>query len=365
MNRTNPKETDVFKRFLAPIAAALCFAAAPIASAQQAINLTFASGYPPVFLFLKEMQSSFAEEVNRELAKAGNRHRVNWNFALSGTLAKIPAMLEAMEAGQAEVGHISHLFAPGKLPLQNVDGYAPFSVPDHRTSAKLTEQLMVAIPAIGAQYDKLGLVLLANFALDDYVLLSKKPIATLADLKGLKVGGAGANLNWLAGSGAVGVATTGAAAYNDMKSGVFDALLSPMTFVPSSKYHEVAPYMTKVNFNAMTAGQLVANKAAFGKLPAEVQDAMRKAAATFQTRYLEALDRQVAEAEKAVVAGGGKVSVFPREERAKWAQALPNIAEKWARELDARGLPGSQTVKAHMDILRKMGVTPPRAWDQF
>lgn len=355
----------MLKRFIATAAATGALAFAPAAPAQQTLTLTLASGYPPVFLFLREIQSNFAEEVNRELAKSGNRHKINWNFAFSGTLAKIPAMVEAIETAQAEVGHVSHLFAPGKLPLQNVDGYTPFSVPDHRTSAKLAEELMKAVPAIGAQYDKLGLVLLANFPLDDYVLMSKKPIASLADLKGLKVGGAGANLNWLAGSGAVGVATTGAAAYNDMKSGVFDALLSPMTFVPSGKYHEVAPFMTKVSFNAMTAGQIVANKAAFAKLPAEVQDAMRKSAATFQARYLDALDRAVAEAEKAVAAGGGKISTFPREERAKWAASLPNIAEKWAKDLDAKGMPGTQTVKAQMDILRRMGVQPPRAWDQF
>jgi TRAP-type mannitol/chloroaromatic compound transport system substrate-binding protein len=121
------------------LVATATFAAAlhtPLASAQQTLRLTFASGYPPTFLFVQEMQRNFAEEVNRELARNGNRYRIEWNYALAGTLAKIPGMLDAMETGQAEFGHVAHFFAPGKLPLQNVDAFAPFTTPDHRVAGR-------------------------------------------------------------------------------------------------------------------------------------------------------------------------------------------------------------------------------------
>jgi TRAP-type C4-dicarboxylate transport system substrate-binding protein len=336
----------------------------PAAFAQQTLRLTFASGYPPTFLFVQEMQRNFAEEMNRELARNGNRYRIEWNFALAGTLAKIPAMLEAMETGQAEFGHVSHLFAPGKLPLQNVDGYTPFAVPDHRIAGRVAEELVRDVPAVREQYARLGLVYLSSFPLDDYVLVSKTPIGSMADLRGRKVGGAGANLNWLQGTGAVGVTTTGAQAYTDLKNGVFDSLLTPLSFVINAKYYEVAPHIVKVRFNALNAGQIVANKAAFDRLPAEVQRAAVAAAATFRTRYAEAMDRTLAEAEKTIAASGGRFSEFPSVERAKWAFGLPNLAENWARELDAKGVPASAVVKAQMAALRRAGVEPVRAWDR-
>jgi len=337
---------------------------APCASAQQTLRLTFASGYPPTFLFVQEMQRNFAEEMNRELARNGNRYRIEWNFALAGTLAKIPGMLEAMETGQAEFGHVAHLFAPGKLPLQNVDAFAPFTTPDHRVAGRVAETLMKEVPAIRAQYDRLGLVHLSNFPLDDYVLVSKVPVSAVADLRGKKVGGAGPNLNWLQGTGAVGVTTTGAQAYTDLKNGVFDALLSPLSFVVNGKYHEVGKHIVRVRFNSINGGQIVANKAAFDKLPPEVQKAAHTAAATFRTRYEQALDKTLGEAEKTITSAGGVFSDLPNTERAKWVFGLPNLAQNWARDLDAKGAAGSVTLQGFMAAVRKAGIEPIRAWDK-
>lgn len=334
------------------------------AHAQQTLRLTFASGYPPTFLFVQEMQRNFAEEMNRELAKNGNRYRIEWNFALAGTLAKIPGMLEAMETGQAEFGHISHLFAPGKLPLQNIDAFAPFTTPDHRVGAKVSEALLKNVPAVRQQFEKLGLVHLSDFALDDYVLVSKFPITGVADLRGKKVGGAGPNLNWLQGTGAVGVTTTGAQAYTDLKNGVFDALLSPLTFVANGKYHEVGRHIVRVRFNSLNGGQIVANKAAFDKLPPEVQQAAQAAAATFRVRYSQAVDKAVVDAEKTITAAGGVFSDLPNSERAKWVFGLPNLAQNWARDVDGKGGAGTATLKGFMAAVRAAGVEPLRAWDQ-
>lgn len=334
------------------------------ASAQQTLRLTFASGYPPNFLFVQEMQKNFAEEINQELTKNGNRYRIEWNFALAGTLAKIPGMLEAMENGQAEFGHVSHLFAPGKLPLQNVDAFAPFTTPDHRVGGKVAEALMKDAPAIRAQYDKLGLVHISNFPLDDYVLVSKIPVTAVADLRGKKVGGAGPNLNWLQGTGAVGVTTTGAQAYTDLKNGVFDALLSPLSFVVNGKYHEVGKHIVRVRFNSINGGQIVANKVAFDKLPPEVQKASHAAAATFRLRYEQALDKALADAEKTITAAGGVITDLPNTERAKWVFGLPNTAQNWAKELDAKGAAGTATLNAYMAAVRKAGVEPIRAWER-
>jgi TRAP-type C4-dicarboxylate transport system substrate-binding protein len=356
------------KHFLRPVVATAAFvalsAATAVAHAQQVLRLTFASGYPPTFLFVQEIQRNFAEEMNRELARKGNRYRIEWNFALAGTLAKIPGMLEAMETGQAEFGHVAHLFAPGKLPLQNVDAYTPFSVPDHRIAARVAQDLLRDVPAVREQYTRLGLVHLSDFALDDYVIASKVPINAVADLRGRKVGGAGANLNWLQGTGAAGVTTTGAQAYTDLKNGVFDALLTPMSFLINAKYHEVAPYIVKVRFNALNGGQIVANKAAFDKLPAEVRDAAVAAASTFRTRYTEALDKALADGEKLIVSQGAKLSELPAAERVRWAALLPDLAGNWARELDAKGQPASAVVKAQMAAVRRAGVEPARAWDR-
>jgi TRAP-type C4-dicarboxylate transport system substrate-binding protein len=349
-------------RVLASFVAAAALAAP--AAAQQTIRLTFASGYPPTFSWIQEVQRTLAPEVNRELAAGGGRYRVEWNFALAGTLAKIPAMLEAMENGQADVGHVAHFFAPGKLPLQSVGMYAPFGSTDLRLVSALTDEMEAKLPVLAKQWASYNLVLLASFPLDSYVLVSRVPIRSLADLRGRKVGGAGPNLNWLEGTGAVGVQTTGAQAYNDLKNGVFDALFTPASFVVSAKYYEVAPHMVKIDVGAVNGGQIVANAGAWQKMPPEVQAAMRKAAGKFVEATIATVQAQAAEADAVTLKAGGTVSPFPRAERAKWANALPNVAQRWAKELDAKGLPGTETLGFYMDGMRARNVDLPRQWDR-
>ena len=60
--------------------------------------------------------------------------------------------------------------------------------------------------------------------------------------------------------------------------------------------------------------------------------------------------------------GGGKVVVVSPEERKAWAASMPNIAVKWATDLDKKGAPGSAMLKAYIAKLKAAGFTPVRDW---
>ncbi|MGI9425547.1 MAG: C4-dicarboxylate TRAP transporter substrate-binding protein, partial [Hyphomicrobiaceae bacterium] len=62
------------------------------------------------------------------------------------------------------------------------------------------------------------------------------------------------------------------------------------------------------------------------------------------------------------VQGGGKIVVLPQEERVAWAKSMPNIAAKWATDLDKKGAPGSAMLKAYIAKLKAAGFTPIRDW---
>jgi TRAP-type C4-dicarboxylate transport system substrate-binding protein len=355
---------SIDRRTLLGAAGAGLIATAVPARAQQSVRLTLASGYPPVFLWIQELQKSFMPAVNESLAQDGNKSRVEWNAAMAGTLAKVPAMLEAVQTGLCEIAHVTNIVEPAKLALYNAPFYAPFGSTSAREVTEAYNAMHRDLPEMNRLWDAMGLVFLTGFALDDYVLMSKTPIVNVAELKGRKIGGGGPNLRWIEGTGAAGVATTGASAYNDMKAGLFDAVLAPATLAASAKFHEVAPHVVKAGFGAMYAGQVVANKERFAKLPAEVQTAIRRGAARYQKSFLDALDRQVAEAIGTMEKGGAKVSTLSRAERARWAQALPNIAREWAADIDKKGQPGSAALRYYMDWQRRQKVDLVREWDK-
>ena len=62
--------------------------------------------------------------------------------------------------------------------------------------------------------------------------------------------------------------------------------------------------------------------------------------------------------------GGATITRLSDEERAKWADALPQIANVWAENADGQGLAGSEVLDAYIGLLKEAGVDLPRDWTQ-
>ena len=109
------------------LAAALAFAGlAGSAHAQQTIKLTAAAGHPPTFLWVKTLDEVFIPEVDKRLAAAGGKYRIDWTKAWGGTLVKLGSESKGIADGVADLGVVSTIFEAPRFPLQNVSYYTPF-----------------------------------------------------------------------------------------------------------------------------------------------------------------------------------------------------------------------------------------------
>lgn len=334
------------------------------AQATQTIKLTFASGLPPVVPTTKTIVNTFLPAVNRELKASGSKYRIQWNVAVAGSLAKLNAILDVTRDGLADVSELFSVFEPVRLPLESVGFATPFTSPDYRIASLAVDRMNKTMPAMEQQWSKQNLVYLTGYSNDAYVIMAKKPIKSIDDLKGLKIGVAGVNMNWLKGTGAVGVLTSFATAYNDMKTGVFDATIAPYVGGANIKLPEVAPYIVKADFGSVFAGTIVVNKTRWNSLPKDVQVAMRKAAETFQATYFDVLDKATAGVNARLKKQGVHFVDFPKSEQKRWADELPPIGLQWARGVEAKGLPGQAVLKDYLDYQRKHGVKLIRDWDK-
>jgi len=342
---------------LAVSAAALL--AGPIRA--ETIDVTVVAGHPPVFLWVKTLTDAFIPAVDAALE--GTAYDIAWLEAYGGTLAKVGGELEAIEDGLAQVGIVSSLFEPSLLSLQNVTYVTPFGSDDVDIVFDTVDGMHDEIPdmrKLWADHDMeyLG----GGFGLEDYLLMTKFPVKTLADLEGHKINAPGPAVNWLKDTGAVGVSGNLTTYYNDIQTGVAEGVIVFPTAAAAAKLQEVAPYVTRTGFGAQYAGAIVAKKSWFDEQPAEVQDALQVGVDAFAKAYREGLEQRVAGAFKAMEAGGATITVLPEEERLKWANAIPNVAMEWARDLDAKGLAGTEVVKTYMQKLKDAGVTVPRDW---
>jgi TRAP-type transport system periplasmic protein len=346
-------------------AALLLAALSSSAFAQQRVTLTIAAGQPPAALpSLALVSSFFIPEVNRRIKDANINFTIDWKEAYAGSLLKPYQMLDGVKDGLADIGFMPTIFFPDKLPLENATLAVPFLTTDLVLLSRVMNKLHDTVPAFTQQYDKFGLVRLGGSGADSFELLTTFPVKSIDDLKGRKIGTAGAALAWLRGTGATPVQSNMMEYYNSTKNGVFEGFIVFPSAFPAMKYPEAAPYMTKVGFGAQYSVVLTMNKDVFRKLPPAVQKIMqevgREWAAKGDEAYMTAGEKGYA------MLSSFKATLYelPEAERKRWADAMPNIAKEWAAAMEKQGIPGTQALNALMEEARSAGIKPVRDWDR-
>lgn len=348
--------------YLKTSAVALCLLSSTAAVAES-YNVTVVAGHPPVFRWVKMFPEAFIPTANEKLAALG--HSVSFSQQYGGAIAGVGEELETVEAGLAEMGVCSSLFDPGKMAIQNVTYYTPFVSADADLITETMHELHLNDPRMQQAYTDNGVVYLgAPTAIDDYVLMTNFPVNSIADLDGRKIAAPGAAINWLAGTGAVGVQGNLTTYYNELQTGVYDGVLVFASAAFPGKLYEVAPNITKAGLGAQFAGSVCVNKDWWDGLPEDVQGAFRDAADAAQDWYIDDLEAFVGIAYKNMEAAGANINDATDEMRQQWASGMENAAKVWAKGLDAEGKDASGVLSTYMDTMRAGGAAPLRNWDK-
>jgi len=346
----------------AALGVAMAIAAAP-AFAAETISAVVIDGYPARALWVKEFTNFFIPEVDKRLAASGN-YEMSWQESYGGSIVKPKGVLEGVQLGLGDIGIVTTIFHNSKLPSQAISAVTPFIAADARAVAKAVDEIAKEFPAMQNEFAAQNQVYLATgVVLDTYQIFSRNPINSLSDVEGGKVAGAGMNLRYLEGiNGAAGVRGGLTDFYNMLQTGLVDhAMLWPEA-AKTFKIAEVAPYMLRVDLGAVNSKTITVNKDYWDGLPAEVQDVLKEVAVAYRDHVAGlAMDRAQSSRDAYVAAGGTIVEIDPAE-RAGWANAMPNIAVEWASNLDGKGEPGTDMLRAYMGKLADAGFTPVRDW---
>lgn len=343
--------------------AALSVATALPTLAQQSINAVVIDGYPARALWVKEFTNFFIPEVDRRLAEAGN-FKVNWQENYGGSIVKPKGVLEGVQLGLGDIGIVTTIFHSSKLPSQGISGATPFIASDARAVAQAVDEIAREFPSMNNEFKKQNQVYLATgVVLDTYQMFCSEPVASVSDLEGRKIAGAGLNLRYLEGiKDAAGVRGGLTDFYNMLQTGLVDCGMLWPEAAKTFKIAEVAPYMLRADLGAVNSKTITVNADYWAKLPDEVKDVLQAVAIDYRDHVAGiAMDR--AEASRAAyVEGGGQIVEISADDRAAWAAAMPNIAKELAATLNDRGEQGTEMVAAYIDKLKAAGFTPMRDW---
>lgn len=333
--------------------------------AAETIKAVVIDGYPARALWVKEFTDFFIPEVDKRLAANGN-YVMEWQESYGGSIVKPKGVLEGVKLGLGDIGIVTTIFHSSKLPSQAISAVTPFVAADARAVSKAVDEIAKEFPAMQAEFEKQNQVYLATgVVLDTYQVFSKSPINALSDLEGGKVAGAGMNLRYLEGiEGAAGVRGGLTDFYNMLQTGLVDhAMLWPEA-AKTFKIAEVAPYMLKADLGAVNSKTITVNKDYWDGLPDEVKTALQEVAVEYRDHVAGIAMDRAASSREAYVAAGGTVVEMSDEDRAAWANSMPDIASEWAKGLDDTGMQGSEMLNAYLGKLKDAGYTGVRDWSR-
>lgn len=345
------------------LAAALASLTAIPAAATETIKAVVIDGYPARALWVKEFTNFFIPEVDARLAKTGN-YKMDWQESYGGSIVKPKGVLEGIKLGLGDIGIVTTIFHSSKLPSQALSAVTPFVAADSRAVAKAIDEIAREFPTMQKEFAAQNQVYLATgVVLDTYQVFSTEEISSPEDMQGMKVAGAGMNLRYLEGiEGAAGVRGGLTDFYNMLQTGlVTQAMLWPEA-AKTFKIAEVAPYMLSVDLGAVNSKTITVNQDYWNSLPEEVQGVLQEVAVLYRDHVAGlAMDRASASRDAYVEAGGSIIEVSA-EDRAAWANAIPNIAAEWAETLEGKGEPGNEMLNTYLGKLEAAGYTGVRDW---
>lgn len=337
------------------------------AAAQETISLTVASSHPTTIPWVGMIQTHFMAETDRILAEEGN-YEISWDEAFGGTLYRANATLTSVEEGITDIGWVFSYLEGAKMPLSQVTAYTPFATSNVPVQLSVMRELFNENEAFRNEWEQYNIVMLGMTASDSYDLYTKTPVASLADLNGMRISAPGVLGTWLRGTGASAVDGALTTFYTDIQTGVSDGVLSLALGALPTRIYEVAPYVTRVQMGTVFSGGVAINRDVWETLPEEVQQAMLEAGAYYSEAHAQdMMDRPEVAMEQIATLGAEQstpvtiVEMDPSERQA-WVDALPNLAGEWAAENDGRGLPAAEFLAAYMDGLRAGGEAPARDW---
>jgi TRAP-type C4-dicarboxylate transport system substrate-binding protein len=219
-----------------------------------------------------------------ESAKKYSNGRLNIELFAEGEIVPFDQTLTSVKLGTVDMMDSAGVFWEGVIPVGGVEFGLPMSyiMPWEKTFEAKAQALRDLIfkdglvEIIRAEYAKQGHYWLDFFPSGSIVTLAKKPLKTLADWKGIKVGADGINLQYYKAVAASGVVMSPADVYMGLKLGTIEARDWDIGAITGLKWHEVAPYWIQGHETYLVNNMTISlNK--WNSLPKDIQDALTQA----------------------------------------------------------------------------------------
>jgi len=316
--------------FLATTLFAVC---GPPAAFAGPVKLSYAN-FPPAPTFPCVQMERWKKEVEKR-----TNGKVAINTYPGGTLLGAKNMMDGVLAGQADIGCLCMAYQPGRFTVTNASSL-PMGIPNAKVgSLALLDLYQKYQPKAFAKVK-----VLAMFTTAPTNVMSKVPVRSLDDIKGLDLRASGGAAQILGAWGANPVGMPMPATVEALQKGVVKGLFSSLETLKDFKFAEMCKYVTMTN-TVIYPFAVVMNMDAWKALPADVQKVMADMVVEQSEWTGKYMDNHVKDAiEWSKNTQDVEFIALSEAEKAKWDAKLQFLIDKWIDGAKKKGLPAENIV---------------------
>lgn len=285
------------------------------------------------------------EELGQNIEKLSNG-KIKVQVLYSGEGVGTSGLLGAAKSGLITMAASFQSMHAGELPAGVVEIGLPGGTSD-------TDELHALFfekgwePILTDAYGAYGLKWLEPYMQPPVYVLTKKPINSIEDFKGLKIRAPGAYGKFLRNLGASPTSLAWSEIYTSLATGVIDGSIgSNMIDHRDGNHVEVAKYMYKLPLAGAQVLSLVVNQRAWDKLSDDLKEAVNEAAKRHAKAQLESSRKWESEAVAEMEKKGLQWSPDPSEaDKKAWSAAAETLWDEYASQ--------DKYSKQLIDVLKK------------
>jgi TRAP-type C4-dicarboxylate transport system substrate-binding protein len=304
------------------------------AHSQATITLKYAN-FPPAPTFPCVQMERWAKEVEKR-----TNGKVKVQTFPGGTLLPAKSIFDGVITGTADIGNFAMSYQPGRFPISEA-----IDLPVGFSSAKAASlALLDLVEKYNAkEFEKVKI--LTMFTCPPANIMTKMPVKSLKDLKGMELRVGGTQADIIKNLGGIPVAMPQSDTPEAIQKGVVKGHVSSMEVLKDFNYAAYTPNVTIANLWVVTFA-VVMNKDKWNSLPADVKklfDDMKREQAEWTGKYV---DDHVQES-LAWSKQKYNLQIFelPASDKAEIPKLLNPIISAYVKKVNALGLPGDQILK--------------------
>jgi len=345
---TNKEEVKDMKRMIGFILAGMFMATlfsitlSPVPAVAGPIRLSYAQFAPPS-TFVGVQLERWKEEVQK---RTGGK--VVIDAFHGGTLLDAKNMMDGVIAGTADIGSLCMAYQPGRFIVTNATSL-PLGFPNARVASLTLWDLWEKYKP--EEFSEVKV--LSMYTCGTSNIMSRVPVRSLEDLKGLDLRASGGAAKILKAWGANQVGMPMSATPEALQKGVVKGLFSSLEVMKDFKFAEICKFVT-VTDTVIYPFSVVMNMKKWNSLPKDVQKVMDDLAREHSEWTGSYMDKHVIESvDWSKSTQGVEIIYLTGNEKAKWDALLDPITAEWIEETKAKGYPAEAIVKDIKLIMKK------------